>query len=120
MTEERDFIAGLARARKSANKIKSLTDAAFGDKSLTKSNIYNILKKVKAGEMTDDQRHLNAKKSKRTQDIIAAVAANVNADLRVMCTYLATAHGMSYGTMHNILHEELGLVKKSVRWSPSF
>jgi hypothetical protein len=27
-----------------------------------------------------------------------------------------TAHRISYGTMHNILHEELGLVKKLVRW----
>jgi hypothetical protein len=50
----RDFIGGLARARKSANEIKSLTDSAFGDKSLTKRTIYDILKKVKAGEMTDD------------------------------------------------------------------
>ncbi len=83
-----------------------------------KTAIYNILKKVKAGETTDDQRHLDAKKTKRTQDIIAAVAADVNADRRVMCMDLATAHGVSYGTMHNILHQELGLVKKSARWAP--
>jgi histone-lysine N-methyltransferase SETMAR len=85
---------------------------------LTKTAIYNILKKVKAGETTDDLRHLNAKKTKRTQDIIAAVAADVNADRRVKCMDLATAHGVSYGTMHNILHKELGLVKKSARWVP--
>jgi hypothetical protein len=35
-----------------------------------------------------------------------------------MCMDLATAHGVSYGTMHNILHQELGLVKKSARWVP--
>ncbi len=49
-------MSGLARARKSANEIKILTDAAFGDKSLSKTAIYNILSKVKAGETTDDQR----------------------------------------------------------------
>jgi histone-lysine N-methyltransferase SETMAR len=118
MTKVFDFVSGLARAGKSANEIKILTDAAFGDKSLTKTAIYNILKKVKAGETTDDLRHLNAKKTKRTQDIIAAVAADVNADRRVKCMDLATAHGVSYGTMHNILHKELGLVKKSARWVP--
>jgi hypothetical protein len=85
MTKVRDLVSGLARAGKSANKIKILTDAAFGDKSLTKTTIYNILKKVKAGETTDDLQHLNAKKTKWTQDIIAAVAADVNADRRVMC-----------------------------------
>jgi hypothetical protein len=33
----------------------------------------------------------------------------MNADCWVACKDLATAHGISYGTMHNILHEELGL-----------
>jgi hypothetical protein len=64
MTKVRDFVAGLARAGKGANKIKSLTDAAFGDKSLTKTAIFSVLKKVKAGKTTGDQRHLNAKKTK--------------------------------------------------------
>jgi hypothetical protein len=40
MTKFRNFMAGLARARKSANDIKILADAAFGDKSLTKTAIY--------------------------------------------------------------------------------
>jgi hypothetical protein len=31
---------------------------------------------------------------------------------------LATTHGVSYGTMHNTLHDELGLVKKSMQWVP--
>jgi hypothetical protein len=84
MTKVCNFVSGLARAGKSANEIKILTDAAFGDKSLSKTAIYNIfLSKVKAGETTDDQRHLNMKKTKRTQDIIAAVATDVNADRRV-------------------------------------
>jgi hypothetical protein len=73
----------------------SLTDAAFGDKSLTKTAIYNILKKVKAGETTDDQQHLNGKTTKRARDIIAAVVADLNADCQVTCMDLATAHGVS-------------------------
>jgi hypothetical protein len=31
---------------------------------------------------------------------------------------LASAHGVSDGTMHNIQHDELGLVKKSVELIP--
>jgi hypothetical protein len=83
-----------------------------------KTAIYNILKKGKAGETTDNQQHLNAKKTKRTQDIITAVPADVDSDRWVTCMDLATAHDVSYGTMHNILHEELGLLKKSLRWVP--
>jgi hypothetical protein len=70
-----------------------------------KTAIYNILKKVKAGETTDDQQHLSAKKTKMTLDIVAAVTAEVKADSWVTCMDPANAHGVSNGTMHNILHE---------------
>jgi hypothetical protein len=55
---------------------------------------------------------------KRTLDIIVVVVANMKADCQATCMDLTTAHGVSYGTMQNILHDELGLVKKSVRWVP--
>jgi hypothetical protein len=77
MTKVRDFIAGLAKSGKSAAEIKTIVDAAFGDKALGLTSIYYILKKVKDGKSTDDQRHLNAKKTKRTADIVATVAADV-------------------------------------------
>ncbi len=85
---------------------------------MSKSAIYKIINKVKAGETNEDKRHLNPKKTKRTMDIIAAVATDVKADDRISCRDLASAHGVSFGTMHNILHVELGLVKKSARWVP--
>ncbi len=62
MAKVRNFVAGLARAGKSANEIKIIADAAFGDKSLMKTAIYNILKKDKASEMTDNQRHLKRRR----------------------------------------------------------
>jgi hypothetical protein len=118
MTKVRDFVAALACAGKGYTEIKNTTDSAFGDKSLSKSAIYKIINKVKAGESTNDKRHLNFKKTKRSMEIIAAVAADVKADCRITCRDLATAHGVSFGTMHNILHEKLGLVKKSACWVP--
>jgi hypothetical protein len=54
-------------------------------------------------------------KMKRTLYI---VVANVNADCIFTCMDLVTAHGVSYGTIHNNLHDELGLVKKLARWVP--
>jgi hypothetical protein len=45
MTMVHDFVAGLAGAIiQSSAKIKSLISAAFGDKSLTQTVIYNIIK----------------------------------------------------------------------------
>ena len=85
---------------------------------MTIQSIYSIINKVKAGKTTDDQRYLNAKKTKTTIDIVAAVTADVEEDRRVTVRHLAAAHGVSYGTMHNILYKSLGLVKKSARWVP--
>ena len=118
MTGVRDFVAGLARAGKSFDEIKETTDLAFGDKSLHKSTIYRIINKVKTGKNTDDQRHLNAKKTRRTQDLIAAVAATIDKDARVTVQYLARANQVSVSTIFAVLHDDLGLVKKSVRWVP--
>ncbi len=52
---------------------------------------------------------------KSTLDI---VVADVNAERIVTCMDLATAHGVSYGTIHNNLHDEMALVKKMARWVP--
>jgi hypothetical protein len=85
---------------------------------LSKSEIYKIINEVKAEGNTDTQLHLNPKNTKQTMDFVAAMATDVKADCLVTCTKIATAHGVSFGTIHNILHVELGLVKKSVCWVP--
>jgi histone-lysine N-methyltransferase SETMAR len=118
MSKVRDFVAALARAGKTAAEIKTLVEAAFADQALGLTSIYNILKKVKAGKNTDDQRHLNAKRTKRSTTLVADVAAAVENDARVTCVDLASAFGVSRGTIHNILRDDLGLVKKSARWVP--
>jgi hypothetical protein len=47
MTEAQNFVAALARARKSRKDIKPLVDAAYGDKSLNVSQINRTIKAVK-------------------------------------------------------------------------
>ena len=81
--------------------------AAYGDQALSKSAIYKIMKKVKAGEETADQRYKNPKKTKRTGDLIAAVAAAVSDDRRLTIAELAAATGASTATVFWILTEEL-------------
>ena len=118
MSGARDFVAGLARAGKSYVEIKTTVDSAFGDKTLSKASIYKIVKKVKAGKNTSDQRHLNAKKTKWTKPLVASVAADIASNAPANIKDLALAHGVSCGTIVNILHEDLGLIKKSARWVP--
>jgi hypothetical protein len=75
MTRVPDFVADLARAGKGFLEIKKTVETVYGDKALKKTAIYVILKKIKAGKNTDDQRHLSPKKRVRTANVIAAVAA---------------------------------------------
>jgi hypothetical protein len=111
MTEVWNFVAALARARKGSKEIKSLVNAAYVDMAMSKSQINRIIKAVKEGKT-------RAKKIKRTGDVLASIAAAVEKDRRIMIRELAATHGLSIGTVHAILKEDLGLVKKSARWVP--
>jgi hypothetical protein len=54
----------------------------------------------------------------RTPAFIASIAAAVEEDHRLCIEALATAHGTSVSTIHAVLHDNLGLEKKSARWVP--
>ena len=61
---------------------------------------------------------MNPPKNNRTAALIAAVAAAVHEDGRGGIQDLLTANEVSIGTIYNILHDDLGLIKKSARWVP--
>ena len=120
MTGVRDFVAGLARAGKSFKEIQETVNGAFGDQALKKTQIYDILKLVKAGKSTSDRRHCSSQKTKRTASLVADIAAAIQADARVGIEDLVRAFGVSHGTIHTVLHEDLGLVKNRQDGSPNF
>ena len=92
-----------------------MADLAFRDKNFHKSTIYSIINKTKAGNITDDQNHLNAKKTKRTLWLVTAVPATVEKYVWVTVSNLALAHKVSVSTIFAIFHKELVLVTKSAR-----
>ncbi len=53
-----------------------------------------------------------------TTALIAPVAAAIEEDRRLSIKALATAHGKSGSTIRAMLHDDLGLEKKSARWVP--
>jgi len=118
MTRVCNFIADLLRSGTSVKEAKRIADNSFGDKSLKIRAFYRILKEIKAGKNTDDQRRFNQKKRTRTATLIAAVADDTEADRRICVRTLASAHGTSISTISTILRKDLGLVKKSARWVP--
>ena len=118
MAEARAFVAGLARAGKVFKEIKIIVDAAYGVKTLQQAQIYRIIKLIKDGEEVKNERGRGTTKRDRDAALIAAVAAAIEEDGRVSVRELASANGVSNDTIHKILHDELGLSKKSARWVP--
>jgi hypothetical protein len=74
---------------------------------------------VNAGETTNEQCHLSAKKTKRTAGIVAAVTATIKEDQCATCKDIASGHEILLepnSTSSKMIY--LGLVKKSARWAP--
>jgi hypothetical protein len=78
-----NFIADLLGDCASAKEEKRLAGSSYGDKSLMTKTIYKILKQIKDGKNTDDRRKFNLKKTVHSAALIAAVAADVQADCRI-------------------------------------
>lgn len=118
MSPIRDFVAGLARAGKGCKEIEKTISAAFKDVTLKKTQIYEIIKKVKKGKSTEDQRKFNGRRKIRQPAFIADVATAINGNRRLTVRKLASTYGVSNNTIHNTLHKDLNLSKKSARWVP--
>jgi hypothetical protein len=80
MTRLHYFVVDLAKGGKSFGDIKKLVDDVYRDMALKKTQIYEILKRVKMGKNTDDRRGFTKQK---TADLIASVAAAVAEDRQV-------------------------------------
>jgi hypothetical protein len=83
MTRVHDFVVDLAKGGKSFKEIKKLVDYVHGDQALKKMQIYEILKRVKMGKNTDDQRGVKMPKTAMTANLIASVSAASTEDCRV-------------------------------------
>ncbi len=57
------FVVDLAKGGKSFGDIKKLVDDVYGDMTLKKTQIYEILKRVKMGKNTDDRRGFTKQKT---------------------------------------------------------
>jgi hypothetical protein len=119
MSPQRDFVATLTRARKSFKDIQETVAAAYGDRSLKKTQIYAIIKNVKEGKPTSDQRKSNGTRKIRSLAFIANVAAAIEKDRRLTVRQLVLAHGVSKNTIQHTLKEDLKLSKNREGGSPN-
>ncbi len=109
MTKVCNFVA---RPGKRFAKIKTPADVAFWVKVLKKASINFIIKKDKADKNNNDDLCIRIPRRPRELLTLVPIAADIKEDLRMTCKELASSHTVSNGTVHKILHDELGLVKK--------
>ncbi len=78
---------------------------------MKKTQLYEIIRKVKEGKPTANQRLFKSKRRIRDTTFVANVIAQVANDKRVTVCKLAQAHGVSTKTIQATLHEDLHLSK---------
>jgi hypothetical protein len=113
-----DFVGALTVAGKPFKEIEETVKKVYRDKTLKKTQLYEIIRKGKEGKPVADQRIFNSKCRIRDPTFITDVAAQVANDRRVTVRKLVEAHGVSTRTIQATLHEDLHLSKKSARWVP--
>ena len=121
MTRERDFAAALAKTKHSPNDVHRLVNEAFPDSGLSLRTCQRICHDILAGKTLDemqDKRKFNAVKTRRTEDVVELVRADIEEDRRITIKFLARRYTMSKSTMHALVTDQLGLAKKSARWIP--
>jgi methionine aminopeptidase len=118
MTRAHDFAVDLAKAGKSNKEIKEMVDKVYVASGLSISQVYRILAKVKAGENAEDRRGFITERRIRTPDMVKAVEAFVAENRRHTVNDICKGFSLTRETVGRILHDDLGLVKKSARWVP--
>ena len=97
--------------------IKTISEQAYGHQALKRTQIYGFMTKMKEGGAVGNNRGSHCEKA-RTAALFADIAAEIKKDGCITIRELDIAFGVSKDIIHKVLHEELGLSKKSARWVP--
>ena len=118
MSKVHDFTVGLARAGKGYKEKKEINEATYPGQSLSRSQIYLIIKQLNDGRDGEDKRGKEQARKVRKAGLIDTVRAEVEADRRVTITQLVQRCQVSRRTINLVLTLDLGLSKKSARLVP--
>ena len=81
--------------------------------------VYRWIQEFKAGRETiEDADRSGRSSTAHTAKMVTAVRRKVEQDRRVTIEAIAEELGISHGSVHSILTEDLGFSKLSARWVP--
>lgn len=115
----RSVIRFLFLEGKTRSEIKDRLDAVYGDSSPSMATVKNWFNEFVRGRTSVfDEPRPGAPKTAATNENIKKIHDLVLADRRLKVREIAETVGIAEGTVHHILHEELGMRKLSARWVP--
>ena len=117
--EMRANIKFLIKLNWKAPQIIEALQTVYGDHTLSKTAVYEWIKRFKDGResLEDDSRSGRPVSSKSDQNL-KSVEKLVEENRRITVEEVAATLGISHGSAHEILTDNLGLSKLSARWVP--
>jgi histone-lysine N-methyltransferase SETMAR len=92
---------------------------AYGINAPKQTAVYKWIRRFQEGrEDLEDDPRIGRPKTSRNDEKVNAVRNLIDEDQRITVIQVAESLDISCGTVHSILHEDLGLSKLSARWVP--
>jgi len=106
--EQRANIKFMCRLEKSASETLSALQQVYGDTALKKSAVYDWFSWFKNGqEMLEDDQRSGRPSTSRTKEMIEKVRQLIHCDRRMTIVELEQEVGISHGSIHTILSDDL-------------
>ena len=118
-TEYRAVIKFLVLEGQSSKQVEERLTSVYGQSSPSSSTIKRWVKEFQRGrESLEDDPRSGRPTTSTSPENIEKVHKLVIENRRISLYELEEATGISYGSIHNILHDELHMSKVCVRWVP--
>ena len=118
-TEYRAVIKFLVLEGQSSKQVEERLTSVYGQSSPSSSTIKRWVKEFQRGrESLEDDPRSGRPTTSTSPENIEKVHKLVIENRRISLYELEEATGISYGSIHNILHDELHMSKVCARWVP--
>jgi [histone H3]-lysine36 N-dimethyltransferase SETMAR len=116
--EHRAVIKFLTKLDKKPKEIYEQMNIVYGSDICSYQTIKYWAKEFKLGREILDEERAAKPKTSTSDEMVKAVFNIVTEDRRISIEKISHILGISYGSVHSILHEDLHLSKLSSRWVP--
>lgn len=117
--EQRANIKFMCRLGKSASETLLALQTVYGDDSLKKTAVYEWFSRFKDGqESLEDESRSGRPSTSRNEGMIERVKQLIRADRRMTIDELAQEVGISHGSIHAILSDDLKMKRVSAKFVP--